>query len=159
MDFMEKHKVVHVAPSAIIAANEDYSNGNPATDVVNMKDWNRITFIIIKNAGAVGTATITVESCDDVVPTIATAIAFKYRKCTVIDTFGVWTDALAAGFVTTAGADQIYEITVTADQLTTTNQYVRMQVTEVDSTACDGAVVAIMTEPRYAEDINDTVLV
>jgi len=80
MNFLERHKVVHCADSDIIAANNDIFNGDPATDVIHLDIYRECTFIIIKNAGATGTATITVESCDDTTPTTATAIPFKYRK-------------------------------------------------------------------------------
>ena len=152
--FLQEHKVVHVGPSANIASFADLTTGNPATDIVNMSNWGRCTFIIIKGAGAVGTATITVESCDTVVPGTATPIPFYYRKCSTIDTFGEWTFCGVAGFTMTAGADQIYEITVDDTFLYSTNKYVRLQFTEVDSTATDGAVTAILTEPRHADYLN-----
>ena len=94
----------------------------------------------------------------DVTPTTSTAILFKYRTCTSGDTFGAWTDATASGFTTDAGADQIYEISITADQLSGTDKYVRMQMTEGVDNPCDGAVLAILTSPRYAEDVMPTVL-
>ena len=158
-NFLEEHKIVNVGGSAFITANEDIFNGDPATDVINMSNWDRATFMIQKGAGAVGTATITVESCDDVAPSNTTAIPFKYRACVVADTFGAWTDATAAGFTTTAGADQIYEISVEASALSGTDKYVRMKMTEVANDPCDGGVSAILTNPRYAEDIPRTVLV
>jgi len=117
-----------------------------------------VTFVIQKGAGATGTATITVESCDDTTPSTATAIAFKYRVCTSGDTFGAWTAATSAGFTTTAGADQVYEISIISANLYSTDKYVRLQCTEVVNSPCDGGMCAIMTEPRYAEDITSTVL-
>ena len=81
-NFPEEHKVVNVGHSGFIAANDDLFNGNPATDVVNMSQWERITFILQKGAGATGKATLTVESCDDVTPTTTAAIPFSYRKAT-----------------------------------------------------------------------------
>jgi len=157
-NFMQEHHLVNVGNSNFVASAADIFNGDPATDVVNMKDWNRATFVIQKTAGIVGTATITIESCDDMVPTTTTAIPFKYRKATSGDTFGEWTDATASGFTTTAGADQIYEISVTSSDLNGTDHYVRLQTAVSVVGAVGGGIVAILTEPRYAKSIPDTVL-
>jgi hypothetical protein len=157
--FVESHKFVNCFNSSFVAANEDMWNGDPASDVINMTDWRDCVFYIQKGAGAVGTATITVESCDDVTPTTSTAIVFKYRSMTTAtDTWGAWTNATVAGFTTTAAADNAYEIWVQAAELSGTDKYVRMQCTEVDSTAVDGGMGAILINPRYAEDVNRTVL-
>jgi len=153
---LERHKVIHCADSAIIAANEDMFNGNPATDVIHLDHYRECTFVIIKNAGGTGTATITVESCDDVTPSTTTAVAFKYRKIQDPDTHGAWTDATSSGFTTAAEADVIYEVVVYADGLSGTDEFVRMQCTEVDSTACDGAIYAYLTDPRYVDSDPDT---
>jgi hypothetical protein len=139
-------------PSTIMAANEDIFNGSPASDVVSMKEYREIIFIITKSDGAVGTATLTVESCDTVVPGTATAVAFQYKVCTSGNTWGATTAATAAGFTTTAGINQMYMISIRADQLSGTDKFVRLQITEVDSTACDGAAICIGI-PRYAQDI------
>lgn len=158
-NFMEKHKIVNVGNSSFIAANEDIFNTDPASDVINMAEWERATFVIQKGAGAAGKAVITVESCDNVTPDTATAIAFKYRKCISGDTFGAWTDATSIGFTTDAGADQVYEISVGSDGLSGEDQYVRLQLTEDTDGPCDGGILAILTDPRYAQSINSTVLV
>ena len=153
-NFLQEHHIVH----SPLTAHEDIFNGSPASDVANMKYWNRATFVVLKSTGAVGTATITIESCDNNTPTTPTAVAFKYRKCTTIDTFGAWTDVASTGVVITAGANQVWEATITGDELYSTDTFVRMQLTEDDSTAVDGAILCIMTEPRYGKSIPDTVL-
>jgi len=158
VNFLEEHKIVNVGNSSFISSNNDLFNGNPATDVVNLSEWGRITFVVQKGSGDTGTATITVESCDDTTPTTATAIAFKYRKCTSGDTFGAWTDATSSGFTTDAGADQVYEISVSSSDLHSDDKYVRLKMTEVVDSPVYGGVIAILTEPRYAEDVNRTVL-
>lgn len=150
---MQEFNVYNCAPSGIIAANEDIFNGDPATDVINMALYESVMFIIVKNAGATGTATVTIESCDDLVPTTTTAVAFTYKACTTGNTWGATTAAAAAGFTTTAGADQCYLVEITASQLSGTDQYVRMQLTEVVNNPCDGAVLCIMGRPRYTKDV------
>ncbi len=149
---LEILNIYNVAPSAIVAANEDVFNGDPPTDVISLENYEEALFIIVKNAGAVGTATITVESCDDTTPTTTTAVAFRYTATTTGNTIGAITKAAAAGFTTTAGADQLYAISIKSDELSGSDKYVRMQVTEVDSTACDGAIISIGCYPRYAQD-------
>jgi hypothetical protein len=157
--FVESHKFINCFNSSFVAANEDLFNGDPASDVINMRDWRDIVFYIQKGAGAVGTATITVESCDTVVPGTSTAIVFKYREMTTAtDTWGAWTAATSSGFTTTAAADNAFEIWVRADGLSGTDQYVRMQTTELVDSPCDGGMGAILINPRYAEDISRTVL-
>lgn len=157
-NIIEEIHMLNIAPSAFIAANEDIFNGDPASDVISLENWRDAIFFILKNAGATGTATITVESCDNVTPTTPTAIAFRYKKMTTIDTWSAWTAALVAGIATTAGADQMYMIHVRAEELHSTDKFVRLQLTEVVDNPCDGAVGAILLNPRYAEDVNATVL-
>jgi hypothetical protein len=145
--------VYNVAPNGVIAANEDIFAGNPATDVVSMANYSEIVFIISKNAGATGTATITVESCDDVTPTTATAVAFKYTATTTGNTVGALTDAAAAGFATTAGINQVYTVSVRDTGLSGSNKFVRLQATEVVDSPCDGAIICIGFYPRYPQDV------
>ena len=158
-NFIEEHKFVNVGNSSFIAANEDIFNTDPRLDVVNMKDWREITWVIQKGAGANGTATITVNSCDDVVPTTEVDLAYRYRINTSGDTWGAWTEVAATGFTTTACANQMYEVSVRADELDGTNQYVTMTATEGVDSPCDGGITAILTGGRYNEDVNATVIV
>jgi len=156
-NLMNRHHVVHNP----LTAHEDMFNGNPATDVVSMECWNRVTWIVVKSAGATGTAKLTVESCDDTTPTTPTEISFYHRSMTTIDTWATdWAlqSTPATGLTTTAGANQVYEITVTSDMLSGTDKYVRLQATEVADDPCDGAIVTVLSEPRYGSDIPPTVL-
>lgn len=149
---LERMNVYNAAPSGIVAANEDIFNGDPATDVLSMENYEEIVFIIVKNAGATGTATITVESCDDTTPTTTTAVAFRYQVTTSGNTIGATTKAAAAGFATTAGANQCYVISIKSDELSGSDKYVRLKATEVVDNPCDGAILAIGMYPRYEQD-------
>ena len=157
---IESIHIPHIAPSGTIAACEDFTNGNPATDIVSMENFRDIIFVIIKNAGAVGTATYTIESCDDTSATTTTAISFRYKSCTTIDTFGAWTyqSTPATGLTTGATADAVYMVHINSSELSGTNKYVRMQCTEVDSTAQDGMIMCIMLNPRDSQSVTATVL-
>ena len=149
---------IHAFKSAIVAACEDLFNGDPASDVISLKNYGKVLFLIAKNAGALGTATITVESCDDVTPTTATAIPFKYWKNTSGDTWSDMTAATASGFVTTAGADQMYAIEVDASELYDTDGFVRLQITETVDDPVDGMVFALAGDARYLHEVKPTAL-
>jgi len=151
--WMDTNHVVHVGTSGFIAAYEDIFNGDPASDVVNMKLYDRCTFIIELAAGATGTATLTVESCDDTTPTTSTAVAFTYWVCTTPDTWGEATAAAAAGFTTTAGANNAYVVEVNSSELNSTDTYVRLQMTEVVDSPVDGGIVCILSDARYDRGI------
>ena len=156
-NFMSRHHVVHNP----LTAHEDIFNGSPATDVVNMEQWARVTFLVVKSAGATGTAKLTVESCDNVTPDTTTEINFFYREQTTIDAWlADWVEQTtpATGFTTTAGANTVVEITVTSDMLSGTDKYVRLQATEVVNSEVDGAILTVLSEPRYGAAIPSTVL-
>jgi hypothetical protein len=141
---------VHVGNSSFIADYSDYSTGNPATDILSLENYNDAYFLVIKGAGAVGTATITMESCDTVVPGTATAVGFEYKVITSGDTDSAWTTVASTGYLITAAADKMILVHVSAAGLYSTNKFLRMQLTETDSTACKGAVVAFLANPRYS---------
>lgn len=145
--------VYNCCPSGNIAANEDIFNGDPASDILSLARYEEVLFVIVKSAGATGTATITVESCDDTTPTTSTAIAFAYKVSTSGNTWGNWADATSSGFVTTAGANQAYMVSVRAEGLNNSDNYVRLQATEVVDSACDGAILSIGLNPRYAKNV------
>jgi len=145
--------VYNCCPSGIIAANEDIFNGDPTTDVVSMQEYESILFIIVKNAGATGTATCILYSCDDFTPTTSTAMVGKYKACTTGNTWGAWTALAATGFTTTAGANQAYMILANAEDLVEGDVAVKMQATEVVDNPCDGAILCIGLEPRYSKDV------
>jgi hypothetical protein len=148
---------VHAMPSGIQAAYEDLYNGSPATDVVNLSKYGSVLWIIQEAAGGTGTATITVERCDDAVPTTQNAIRFDYWISTTSDVWSARTRAAVAGFGTSASANAMYAIEAHAVDLVGDN-YIRLQCDETESTAVDGTIFCILGNPRYAEDITATVL-
>ena len=122
------------------------------SDVVNMKNFSRATFIVYKGVGATGTSTITVDACDDVVPTNTTAIPFRYRAITSGDTPGTLTDATTSGFVTTAGSSQLYVIEVEADQLGDTGYgYLSLKMVESVDSPVVGSITIQLHGPRFAQ--------
>lgn len=139
--FVEKvHAVKGLAPAA------DLYNGDPATDVVNMKDYRRCTFVLHQNGvspSSNGNAVITVEACASAAGSSATAIPFKYTKLTTgaSDASTALTDATAAGFTTTAVENTTYVIEVAANELTDDKPYVRLVCTEGTDAPVVGSVM------------------
>ena len=138
-----------------IAACEDMFNGNPASDVIDMGQYGELSLVITKFAGATGTATITVLSCDDTTPTTTTGVAYRYR-ITTGTTPGDWADAAAAGFTTTAGANQVYEISILSNELSGDNQFVRFVMTESANDPVDGCVQVFGHRGRFGGTGLDT---
>lgn len=157
--FFQNVHVVNAMPTANEAAYEDLFAGNPSTEIVNLSNYDKATFIIQKAAGATGTAVITVESCDDVTPTTATAIAFDYWTCTSGDTWSDMSAATTAGFTTTAGADQMYAIEVNASELSGTDKYVRLTATESVDSPVDGTITCILSGARFKSEVMKTAIV
>lgn len=121
--------------------------GDPASDVVSLKNYHTATFYVQEGAGATGTATITVEECTLIDGTGATAIAFRYRA-----SGGEWTAATASGFTTTAGANTRYEIQVLDSDLSEDSPFVRLQFTEVVDSPVAMAAFVVAEGARYAEE-------
>jgi hypothetical protein len=68
------HFVKGIDPVADVFDTTQYS------DVVDMSEYNRALFAIYIGVGATGTSTLTVEACDDIVPTNVSAVPFYYRQ-------------------------------------------------------------------------------
>lgn len=157
-DFMENHHVPLAFAAAEIAACEDMWDGTKTSKVIGMKNWGAATLIVGKTTGATGTTLFTVESCDDFTPSTPTAIAFKYRVMTTNDTFGAWQRATTAGFTTTAGADQVYEIHVAAEDLKDGDVGVRFKAVEQANDPVHGFMLCVLSNGKYPQSIPKTVL-
>jgi len=141
------HVVIALQPDA------DRYNADPATDVFNMENYDHITFILMEGAGGTGTAVLTVEECTAADGTGATAIGFRYRLMSTIDTWGALTAVASTGYTTVAGANKLVAIEVDADELSDGSNFVRLQITESANDPVDAAVLAILGRPRYPQDI------
>ena len=149
-------KLYHIV-SALVPVADAFA-GTVYTDIINMQDFGNISFILQGGAGAVGTSTITVEACDDVAASHVSAVPFVYQECISGDTFGARTKA--SSFATAAAANKIYKIDVDAEALAASGYgYIRLKAVEVVNDPVTGGVLAILTEPKYAEDIFDTAIV
>ena len=133
--------------------------GTVSTDVVSMKNHETVEFYIYKGVGATGTSTITVEACDDIVPTTTSAIAFRYQAITTGDTHGAMTEAAAAGFATTAGSSQLYKVSVDSQALAVSGyEYVRLTAVEVVDSPVLGGVMISLTGARYDQAVQESAI-
>lgn len=132
-----------------------FAGASVASDVINMESYQGVTFIVYKGVGTTGTSTITVEACDDVVPTNTSTIPFRYRRQQDTDNItGALTTAAATGFVTTAGSAEIYIIEVDVAELAKVGYgYVRLAAAESANDPVLGGILAILHTPRYARSV------
>jgi hypothetical protein len=123
-----------------------------------MAEYAVARFIVHKGVGATGTATLTVEACDDANGDNPTAIPFKVQKYTGSDDLpGAVTAVAAAGFNTTAGSSQLYVIEVDSQSLGSQG-WVRLKSVEVVASAVLGGILIELLGPRYATDIPNTAI-
>jgi hypothetical protein len=138
--------------------------GTVTTTYYNISNYKQTTFLYIKAVGTTGTATITVLGATSSAGAGATAVPFRYRVCTTLDTWGAFTTATSAGFTTTAGSNQLYEIVVDNDVFGgnstsgTAMNWVALQSVEVVASAVLGGVIAHLGLPRYPEATQSTAL-
>ena len=124
--------------------------GTVTSDVVDLSNHQSALFIIHKGVGATGTSTITVEACDDIVPTNFVAVPFYSKNITATDVQGAVTPRTATGFVTTAGSSQMYAIQVHAEELANVGyRYVRLKAVEVVDSPVLGGIAIALCNPRF----------
>ena len=154
-NFLELNKVIHCAPSAVIAANEDFYDGAAAaliaSDVISMANADGAVFVLIQNANAGGNSSVRICACDDTTPTTTVAVSFQYQMITAPDTIASVGESKA--LLTSTGADIIYVLEVDAAKVAEEGyKYVYLQSVEVTNNGVDGAVFAFLTGLRYKED-------
>ncbi len=142
---------------------------SPVSDVVSMRGYGNVLFVIHIGVGATGTQTLTVEACDNVTPSNTTAIVFWYREITTGDTEGAITKAAATGFTTTAGSSKIVLIEARAEDVAAAsvnsavgNEFVRLaqSAEPANSPVLGGIVIELGGTPsRYTEDVKATAIV
>ena len=161
----EKNKVV-----SVIAPSADFAAGDVTSDIVDMANYKKLTFIVATGATTVGKSTITVNagisnaSC-------ATQITFKYRTqiaaippaagSDVSSALTAVTVAATGLAMTASKSGGIYIVEVDADVVAaagTLYDHVSITLTEDDSTAQIGCVLAILSEPRYPQDVLATAI-
>lgn len=143
------HVVAGLSPSA------DRYNSDPASDVVNMSNFEKAIFLVhqAKNAtSTAGTAAIKPQAVTSVAASNATDLPFKYGKKVTgaSDTMGDVTSVAAGSSVTTtANEDTIYVIEVDATDLPVGSNYVQLKITEVVNAPVIGSVICLLAGYRY----------
>jgi len=118
--------------------------GTKSSDIVDMSEYDEVTFLVHIGVGATGTSTITVEACDDISASNTTAVAFYSQSDTSADTHGTLTARAAAGYTTTAGSTRREIITVKNQTLASTGYtYVRLNAVEVANSPVLGGIAII----------------
>src|SRR5262245_45737245 len=133
--FGERHIVKGLDAVANAFASTVYS------DVIHMAEYDSVEFLIHKGVGATGTATITVEACDDAAGNNPTAIAFSYQEYIGSDDLpGAVKNATSAGFTTTAGSSQLYVVCADAQKMGSQG-WIRLKSVEVVASAVLGGIL------------------
>lgn len=167
LDFLFDHHVVQgIVPVA------DAFAGGVSTDVLNLKNYGGVAFIIttgaIEDAGI--SNLVTVEACDDVTPSNTVAMPFYRRSLqwsTSNDTWATTEPTLvtAAGYnftVNNAVANAIHIAEVTAEmveQAAAGYEYVRLTIAETANKTITAGVLAILCRPRYQQALPLTAIV
>lgn len=114
------------------------------SDVVDMSVFERLLFVVYAGVGATGTSTLTVEACDDIVPTNTTPIAFYYREILTADVEGAFALKTTAGVVDTAGSSKILLAEIREDALSASGyRYVRLTAVESVNSPVLGGILVI----------------
>ena len=141
-----------------IVAPVDLNGGVVNSDVFSMAKHSHVDIKI--GLGVTGAATtVTVEECDDFVPTATTAIAYAvYKEETAGgDTLGARVAATSAGFATSANDGIFYVISIDASQLTDGRPNLRIVFSDPAAATLANAD-AILSGSRFAGDQNATVI-
>lgn len=127
---LSENTAVHLS----LAPVADALSGTVTTAPISCKNARAVTYLVSWGVGATGTTLITVEACDDTTPTNVSAIAFKSRRwnnAVATNAPAALTARTSSGFTTTAGSNQVYEITVDCDQLANSGYgFVRLKAVE-----------------------------
>ena len=159
----EKNKVVN----AVIPVADAFDTA-VTSDVVNMENYKKLTFLVITGATSTANGVITVKagvsnsSC-------ATAIVFKYRTqigavppAADSDVQSKLSDATVSGFAMTASkAGGMYVIEVDAQIVAEAGidyDHVSLTVTEDTNDPQTACIVAILSDPRYADAVLQTAI-
>lgn len=156
-------KVVHcIAPVA------DFNASTANTQVVNMRDYKKATFLLYTGVVGSGTSKVTCDACSNSAASSTNEIAFQYKEqSTTLGADSHGNQALsvvATGIVLTADvANQVEIIEIDAADLVSSAgvkwNHVRLTFTQVVDHPRIFSCVVILTGARHAGDAKRTVLV
>ena len=130
-------------------------SGTATTDIINMKNYQHASIILVQGVAATAT-TVTVKGSDDNASTTTSAISFQYysEATSGVDILGARTSAGTAGFSMTSGSNQFSVIEVDASELPSGQSFLLVDMTSADSLI---SAVAVLSGARYANDQAPTV--
>ncbi len=140
------HFEVGLAPVA------DFAGSDPVySDVLNLSNHNRARALVFWGVGTTGTIKFTIEACSDTSASAVAAVPFSYRVTAAAGTPGAPTRTTATdGYTNTAGSNQIVELEVLAEDLSSTGyKYFRVKMDEVTNDPILGGILVQMAEPRF----------
>jgi len=144
---------VHVVP---LLAPVDIAGVATSSDIIGMKEYLSIQFLVEFGVITGDVVTLTVLECDDTSASSSTAIAYKYRKTSAVgtDLTGALTDIAATGLAVAADDDG-KAILIDVDPAALTDGYPYLMVTATpggSATVCLIAIQAIL-RPRYPQAV------
>jgi hypothetical protein len=160
-DFLSDHHIV-----AGIYPVADAFAGGASTDIINMENYRRCTFLVITGAveDAAVSNLVTVDACDNVTPSNTAACAFKHRQCVssaTVDTWSALTTAASTGYNFSNHADMGVNNTMWLVEVTGADledaaagyEFVRLTIAETVNKTILAGVIAILSDPRYPQAI------
>lgn len=142
-----------------VPVDMDDTAGADSPVIVFMENYSHATIIISIGVDPRAAGVITVESCDTIVPGVATEIMFPYYRYETSQILAngdvpgalTWTTTAAAGLIPVAGGvPQMYVIELDDDMLVQDD--IGFRVAMVDPGAASvGNVIAILSGARYAK--------
>jgi len=128
--------------------------------IVKMGNYVHATILYSIGVNPLAAGVVTIESCDDIVPSVATEMMFRYYRYETsqiaanADVHGAltWTTTAAAGLIPVAtGTPAMYVIEIEAEELVQGDIGFRMCIAD-PSAASVGSAIAILSGARYADD-------
>jgi hypothetical protein len=164
--FSERHKIVNVLSPV---ADAFVTGVGVTTDIVHLENYKKCTFIVVTGADVASVQTIRVFAGVSNI-SCATPIVFKYRTQAAVAVPGVGsdvpltlTDATVAGFpmiAHIAGQVAIIEVDAAVVAAAGANfDHCALHLKDTIAAAAQvGCVIAILSEPRYPQDVLETAI-
>ena len=134
------------------------------SDCINMKNYNRCTFLIMCNAlaGATSTLTVTSAAAD---ATYTSALTYRYAwggaatASASSDVLTAWTSAASTALTYTTYSGYMLVVEVNASAMDMANDENWLSFTVTTTTSVTGRISAFaVLEPRYGDDSSATAL-
>ncbi len=138
----------------------DFNKGGNVSDVVNMKGYFEVYFMLQLGArtGSTAAPVITLLSADDVSPSNTEAIAFEYKLLTTNDVNSAWIAVSSSGYTVVSGDDQVIVIRGRVDNAFLNYEYMQLSLTEPADDPQVGALLIMMAKPRHNIATLETVI-